>query len=117
MCHSSCKIQVYKRNSHVVFVKLTSCLSVHQILGAYILIQGKTMATDNSLLNQQSWLLKCVAIELRTLAVNRQRSHTQRLINLLLDDNPNQAHKSKSLSNYRNNKRTTGSIVVNGHFF
>ena len=58
------------------------------------------MATDNSLLNQQSWLLKCIAIELRTLAVNRQRSHTQMLINLLLDDNPNPAHKSKPLSNY-----------------
>ncbi len=58
-------------------------------------IPGKTVATDNSLLNQQSWLLKCVSIELRTLAVNKQRSHTQRLITLLLDDNPNPAHKSE----------------------
>ena len=61
------------------------------------LLSAKTAATENTLLSQQSWLLKCVAIELRTLAVNRQRSHTQRLITLLLDDNPNPAHKSKCI--------------------
>ena len=68
---------------------------VHVLKVTLYSLQGKTTATDNSLLNQQSWLLKCIAIELRTLGVNRQRSHTQRLINLLLDDNPNPSHKSK----------------------
>ncbi|XP_074656294.1 nuclear pore complex protein Nup205-like [Tubulanus polymorphus] len=42
---------------------------------------------ENLLLNQQSWLLKSIAIELRLTSLNRQRSHTQRLMVLLLDDN------------------------------
>ena len=45
-------------------------------------------ATEQLLLSQQSWLLKAVATELRLTSVNRQRSHTQRLVQLLLDDNP-----------------------------
>ncbi|CAG2236945.1 NUP192 [Mytilus edulis] len=36
--------------------------------------------------NHQSWLLRTVAIELRMTTLNRQRSHTQRLMKLLLDD-------------------------------
>uniref|UniRef100_A0A4W4E6A7 Nucleoporin 205 n=1 Tax=Electrophorus electricus TaxID=8005 RepID=A0A4W4E6A7_ELEEL len=39
-------------------------------------------------LNQMSWLMKTAAIELRVTSLNRQRSHTQRLLNLLLDDQP-----------------------------
>lgn len=34
----------------------------------------------------QSWLMKLIAIELRLTALNRQRSHTQRLMRALLDD-------------------------------
>ncbi|XP_052238220.1 nuclear pore complex protein Nup205-like isoform X2 [Dreissena polymorpha] len=34
----------------------------------------------------QSWLLKTVAVELRVTSLNRQRSHTQRLMKLILDD-------------------------------
>nr|XP_054774519.1 nuclear pore complex protein Nup205-like [Lytechinus pictus] len=41
---------------------------------------------ERILLNQQAWLLKAVAIELRLTAVNRQRSHSQRLLRLLLED-------------------------------
>ncbi|KAM4037197.1 nuclear pore complex protein Nup205 isoform 2-T2 [Anomaloglossus baeobatrachus] len=41
-----------------------------------------------SALNQMSWLMKTVSIELRITSLNRQRSHTQRLLNLLLDDVP-----------------------------
>ncbi|KAL3882663.1 hypothetical protein ACJMK2_028981 [Sinanodonta woodiana] len=36
--------------------------------------------------NHQSWLLKTLAVELRLTSLNRQRSHTQRLMKLLLDD-------------------------------
>ncbi|XP_070580305.1 nuclear pore complex protein Nup205-like [Ptychodera flava] len=36
--------------------------------------------------NQQSWLLKSVALEIKITAANRQRSHTQRLLRLLLED-------------------------------
>ncbi|XP_068134073.1 nuclear pore complex protein Nup205 isoform X2 [Hyperolius riggenbachi] len=39
-------------------------------------------------LNQMSWLMKTASIELRITSLNRQRSHTQRLLNLLLDDMP-----------------------------
>uniref|UniRef100_A0A4W5RL30 Nucleoporin 205 n=1 Tax=Hucho hucho TaxID=62062 RepID=A0A4W5RL30_9TELE len=41
-----------------------------------------------SALSQMSWLMKTAAIELRVTSLNRQRSHTQRLLNLLLDDQP-----------------------------
>jgi len=37
-------------------------------------------------MKHQSWLLKTVAVELRVTSLNRQRSHTHRLIKLLLDD-------------------------------
>nr|XP_033813775.1 nuclear pore complex protein Nup205 isoform X3 [Geotrypetes seraphini] len=41
-----------------------------------------------STLNQMSWLMKTAAIELRVTSLNRQRSHTQILLHLLLDDMP-----------------------------
>uniref|UniRef100_A0A8C4UH46 Nucleoporin 205 n=1 Tax=Falco tinnunculus TaxID=100819 RepID=A0A8C4UH46_FALTI len=41
-----------------------------------------------SMLNQMSWLMKTAAIEMRVTSLNRQRSHTQRLLHLLLDDMP-----------------------------
>ncbi|XP_046581767.1 nuclear pore complex protein Nup205-like [Haliotis rubra] len=37
-------------------------------------------------ISHQSWLLKTIAIELRITSLNRQRSHTQRLLRLLLAD-------------------------------
>ena len=42
--------------------------------------------TEHSVANHQSWLLKTTAIELRVTTLNRQRSHTQRLMKLILDD-------------------------------
>ncbi|KAI4886720.1 hypothetical protein NFI96_014775 [Prochilodus magdalenae] len=60
-------------------------------------------------LNQMSWLMKTAAIELRVTSLNRQRSHTQRLLNLLLDDQPHMQHadgemgmddESKSVSSF-----------------
>ncbi|XP_061773938.1 nuclear pore complex protein Nup205 isoform X1 [Nerophis ophidion] len=46
-------------------------------------------------LSQMSWLMKTAAIELRVTSLNRQRSHTQRLINLLLDDQPHLQHAAE----------------------
>uniref|UniRef100_A0A8B9L911 Nucleoporin 205 n=1 Tax=Astyanax mexicanus TaxID=7994 RepID=A0A8B9L911_ASTMX len=46
-------------------------------------------------LNQMSWLMKTAAIELRVTSLNRQRSHTQRLLNLLLDDQPHMQHAGR----------------------
>ncbi|NWX99773.1 NU205 protein, partial [Nothoprocta ornata] len=43
---------------------------------------------EMSALNQMSWLMKTAAIEMRVTSLNRQRSHTQRLLHLLLDDLP-----------------------------
>ena len=43
-------------------------------------------------LSQMSWLMKTAAIELRMTSLNRQRSHTQRLVSLLLDDQPPTQH-------------------------
>ncbi|KAK3098344.1 hypothetical protein FSP39_018633 [Pinctada imbricata] len=40
----------------------------------------------SSITSSQSWLMKVVSIELRLTSLNRQRSHTQRLMRLLLDD-------------------------------
>lgn len=39
-----------------------------------------------SVTNQQSWLLKAAAIELKVTALGRQRSHTQRLLALLFNE-------------------------------
>ncbi|KAL0968511.1 hypothetical protein UPYG_G00267840 [Umbra pygmaea] len=47
---------------------------------------------EMSALSQMSWLMKIAAIELRVTSLNRQRSHTQRLLNLLLDDQPHTQH-------------------------
>ncbi|XP_014664623.1 PREDICTED: LOW QUALITY PROTEIN: nuclear pore complex protein Nup205-like [Priapulus caudatus] len=41
----------------------------------------------------QSWLLKCIAIELRVTAANRQTSYVQRMVSLLLDDAPTTLQK------------------------
>lgn len=44
--------------------------------------------TGEQFLNHQSWLLKCVAMELRITAANRQTSYVQRVVALLLSDAP-----------------------------
>ncbi|XP_011474796.1 nuclear pore complex protein Nup205 [Oryzias latipes] len=49
-------------------------------------------------LSQMSWLMKTAAIELRVTSLNRQRSHTQRLVSLLLDDQPHAQHASEGES-------------------
>lgn len=47
---------------------------------------GEGLVPSLSVMNQQSWLLKTAAIELKVTAQSRQRSHTQRLLALLLNE-------------------------------
>lgn len=49
--------------------------------------------SEDSLLMHQSWLLKSVVVELRVTSVNRQRSHAQRMMNLLLSESPDTQSK------------------------
>ncbi|XP_078583598.1 nuclear pore complex protein Nup205-like isoform X1 [Branchiostoma floridae x Branchiostoma japonicum] len=66
------------------------------------------------LLNQQSWLLKSVAIELRLTSLNRQRSHTQRLLSLLLDDNASQINTEKSSVTFDVDRSTFSTSMFGG---
>ena len=43
-----------------------------------------------ALVHQQAWFLKSLAIELRLTSLNHQRSHAQRIVNLLLNEPTNQ---------------------------
>lgn len=56
---------------------------------------------EQYLLNQQSWLLKAVAVEIRLTSVNRLRSHTQRLLRLLLEDAPSVVVDGKVENEFR----------------
>uniref|UniRef100_A0A8C5ATS5 Nucleoporin 205 n=1 Tax=Gadus morhua TaxID=8049 RepID=A0A8C5ATS5_GADMO len=51
-----------------------------------------SLPSEIAALSQMSWLMKTAAIELRMTSLNRQRSHTQRLVSLLLDDQPPTQH-------------------------
>ncbi|XP_035827391.1 nuclear pore complex protein Nup205 [Aplysia californica] len=46
----------------------------------------------NDVSDHQAWLLKTAAIELRMTSLNHQRSHTQRLVRLLLGDEDQELH-------------------------
>lgn len=54
--------------------------------------QPRRLLDNNSasakLLMQQSWFLRTIALELRMTSLQNQRSHIQRLVTLLLEDNP-----------------------------
>lgn len=67
----------------------------------YIVFWFCVLSSGNQIaaLSQMSWLMKTAAIELRVTSLNRQRSHTQRLVSLLLDDQPHPQHTG--LNNYR----------------
>lgn len=69
-------------NSHFSFL--------HQVVRPHV--QPNVAGNEIAALNQMSWLMKTSAIELRVTSLNRQRSHTQRLLNLLLDDQPHMQH-------------------------
>nr|XP_057942817.1 nuclear pore complex protein Nup205 isoform X2 [Doryrhamphus excisus] len=62
-------------------------------------------------LSQMSWLLKTAAIELRVTSLNRQRSHTQRLVNLLLDDQPHAQHAAEGESGMEEETRSVSGFL------
>ncbi|XP_071371563.1 nuclear pore complex protein Nup205 isoform X1 [Centroberyx affinis] len=62
-------------------------------------------------LSQMSWLMKTAAIELRVTSLNRQRSHTQRLVNLLLDDQPHTRHTADGESGIEEETRSVSGFL------
>uniref|UniRef100_A0A667ZIU8 Nucleoporin 205 n=1 Tax=Myripristis murdjan TaxID=586833 RepID=A0A667ZIU8_9TELE len=62
-------------------------------------------------LSQMSWLMKTAAIELRVTSLNRQRSHTQRLVNLLLDDQPHTQHAADGESGMEEQTRSVSGFL------
>ncbi|XP_053575664.1 nuclear pore complex protein Nup205 [Bombina bombina] len=64
-----------------------------------------------SALNQMSWLMKTSSIELRITSLNRQRSHTQRLLHLLLDDMPIKPYAADGESGMEDESRTISGFL------
>ncbi|KAI2653433.1 Nuclear pore complex protein Nup205 [Labeo rohita] len=62
-------------------------------------------------LSQMSWLMKTAAIELRVTSLNRQRSHTQRLLNLLLDDQPHTLHTADGETGMEEESRSVSGFL------
>ncbi|XP_040893466.1 nuclear pore complex protein Nup205 isoform X1 [Toxotes jaculatrix] len=62
-------------------------------------------------LSQMSWLMKTAAIELRVTSLNRQRSHTQRLVSLLLDDQPHTQHTADGESGMEEETRSVSGFL------
>ncbi|KAL1257028.1 hypothetical protein QQF64_012573 [Cirrhinus molitorella] len=62
-------------------------------------------------LSQMSWLMKTAAIELRVTSLNRQRSHTQRLLNLLLDDQPHTLHAADGETGMEEESRSVSGFL------
>ncbi|XP_032378777.1 nuclear pore complex protein Nup205 isoform X1 [Etheostoma spectabile] len=62
-------------------------------------------------LSQMSWLMKTAAIELRVTSLNRQRSHTQRLVSLLLDDQPHTQHTGDGESGMEEETRSVSGFL------
>uniref|UniRef100_A0A665UFL1 Nucleoporin 205 n=1 Tax=Echeneis naucrates TaxID=173247 RepID=A0A665UFL1_ECHNA len=58
-----------------------------------------------------SWLMKTAAIELRVTSLNRQRSHTQRLVSLLLDDQPHTQHTADGESGMEEETRSVSGFL------
>uniref|UniRef100_A0A673G8I8 Nucleoporin 205 n=1 Tax=Sinocyclocheilus rhinocerous TaxID=307959 RepID=A0A673G8I8_9TELE len=72
----------------------------------FILLENEIAA-----LSQMSWLLKTAAIELRVTSLNRQRSHTQRLLNLLLDDQPHTLHAADGETGMEEESRSVSGFL------
>ena len=51
--------------------------------------------------DHQAWLLKTAAIELRMISLNQQRSHTQRLVRLLLGDEDQDMNSKSGIDKFR----------------
>ena len=80
----------YLRNNHdFFFVQLTQLplkvRSLHHVDGEEPEIEDIN-SLQVALLHQQAWLLKSIAIELRMTSLSHQRSHAQRITNILLSE-------------------------------
>ncbi|XP_078527802.1 nuclear pore complex protein Nup205 isoform X2 [Lissotriton helveticus] len=64
-----------------------------------------------SALNQMSWLMKTASIELRVTSLNRQRSHTQRLLQLILDDMPMRLYSSDGEGGIEEESRSVSGLI------
>ncbi|XP_077424154.1 nuclear pore complex protein Nup205 [Vanacampus margaritifer] len=62
-------------------------------------------------LSQMSWLMKTAAIELRVTSLNRQRSHTQRLVNMLLDDQLHSQHAAEGEAGMEEETRSVSGFL------
>jgi nuclear pore complex protein Nup205 len=77
----------YLRTSHDFFYQHLESLPFPLLQSSDIQSEGIELDTGLlCLINQQAWLLKLVALELRLTAMNRQHFHTQRLITSLLSE-------------------------------
>jgi len=85
---TSSSVLRYLRSSYEFFTKHVKCLP-------FTTQQIDTSATNQVLL-QQSWLMKCVAIEIYSLMTNQQRDHAQQIIQILFDSGD---EINRSLSN------------------
>lgn len=76
----------YLRNNHDFFHSQLSALPLDVTQGEGKR-EGEMMSSRQvSLLHQQAWLMKAVAIEMRMTAQSQLRSHNQRLVDLLLTE-------------------------------
>lgn len=78
----------YLRNNHDFFHSQLSSLPLDVSSGEGE--RGREMMSSSqvSLLHQQAWLMKSVAIEMRMTAQSQLRSHNQRLVDVLLTEQP-----------------------------
>uniref|UniRef100_A0A8C2BGC4 Nucleoporin 205 n=1 Tax=Cyprinus carpio TaxID=7962 RepID=A0A8C2BGC4_CYPCA len=72
----------------------------------FILLENEIAA-----LSQMSWLMKTAAIELRVTSLNRQRSHTHRLLNLLLNDQPHTLHAADGETGMEEESRSVSGFL------
>ena len=84
----------------------TFILKIQQLMTQYFQVgtRAPNLQLELSLQHQQSWLLRMVAIELHLTTRKQQRSHTQKLINLLLSDEkeaPTQIPVKKDVKSFR----------------
>ena len=90
----------YLRNNHdFFFVQLTHLPLNLSLLPQHHVEKDSLNSLGISLLHQQAWLLKSVAIELRITSLNQQRSHAQRIVNVLLSEPSNQITDPGQLTN------------------
>lgn len=57
-------------------------------------------ARQISLLHEEAWFIKSLAVELRITTLNHQRSHVQRIVNLLLNEPTNENAELDHMTEY-----------------